>query len=77
MIHWEDVGRDNARRVLEHYRPNICTINGDIQTTAVVALSSILSGVIASSTPFEQHRIVILGAGTAGVGIADHIHAVV
>lgn len=75
MIHWEDVGRDNARRVLDRYRNEICTINGDIQTTAVVALGSILAGTLASSTPLEQHRIVILGAGTAGVGIADLIHS--
>src|SRR3990167_175911 len=74
MLHWEDVGRDNARRILTRYREKICTINGDMQTTGVVALACILAGVIASSVPLPQHRIVIFGAGTAGVGIADQIY---
>lgn len=72
-LHWEDVGKQNARRILTRYRDSICTINGDMQSTGVVALSCVLSGVIASGTPLKQHRIVILGAGTAGIGIADQI----
>ncbi len=73
-LHWEDVGRQNARRILTRYRDQICTINGDMQSTGVVALSCVLSGVIASNIPLKDHRIVILGAGTAGIGIADQIH---
>jgi malate dehydrogenase (oxaloacetate-decarboxylating) len=75
FLHWEDIGRDNARRILTHYRSEICTINGDIQTTGVVALSAVLAAVIASGTPLQQHRIVIFGAGGAGVGTADQICA--
>lgn len=73
LIHWEDFGRDNARRILERYRQQILTLNGDMQATGVVALAGILAGVAASSLPLEEHRIVIMGAGTAGVGIADQI----
>lgn len=73
FLHWEDVGRDNARRILTHYRDKICTFNGDMQGTGAVALACILAGVKASETPLTHHRIVILGAGTAGVGIADQI----
>ena len=73
FLHWEDVGRDNARKILEHYRDKICTFNGDMQGTGIVALASVLAGVIASGIPLTQHRIVIFGAGTAGVGIADQI----
>src|SRR5262249_52355256 len=75
FLHWEDLGRDNARRILNFYRDKICTFNGDLQGTGVIALASILAGVIASGTPLNQHRIVIMGAGTAGVGIADQIYA--
>ncbi len=73
LLHWEDMGRDNARRILTKYRNEICTINGDMQATGVVALSCVLAGVMASGIPLKDHRVVILGAGTAGVGIADQI----
>lgn len=75
FLHWEDFGRDNARRILNHYRDNICTINGDIQSTGTVALACVLAGVVASGIKLTDQRIVILGAGTAGVGVADQIHA--
>lgn len=75
FIHWEDVGRENARRILTRYRNDFCTINGDIQGTGVIALASILAAVGASGMPLSEHRIVILGAGTAGVGIADQLFA--
>ncbi len=73
LLHWEDMGRDNARRILTKYRNEICTINGDMQATGVVALACVLAGVMASGIPLKDHRVVILGAGTAGVGIADQI----
>lgn len=73
LLHWEDVGRDNARRILMNYRDKICTINGDMQATGVVALATVLAGVMASGTPLRDHRIALLGAGTAGIGIADQI----
>lgn len=72
-LHWEDFGRDNARRILTRYRDQICTLNGDMQSTGTVALSCILAGCVASGTPLKDHRVVIFGAGTAGVGIADQI----
>jgi len=59
---------------LSHYRDKICTMNGDMQATGVVALACVLAGVIASGTPLRDHRIVIMGAGTAGIGIADQIY---
>lgn len=73
LLHWEDVGRANARRILTHYRDKICTINGDMQATGVVALATVLAGVMASDIPLKNHRIVLLGAGTAGVGIIEQI----
>ncbi len=73
LLHWEDVGRSNARRILNYYRDKICTFNGDIQATGVVTVACILAGIKASGTPLTRHHIVIFGAGTAGVGIADQI----
>ncbi|HXW60757.1 MAG TPA: oxaloacetate-decarboxylating malate dehydrogenase, partial [Myxococcota bacterium] len=72
-LHWEDMGRENARQILSRYRDQACTINGDIQTTGVVALASVLAGVIASGVPLCDHRVVVFGAGAAGIGIADQI----
>lgn len=74
FLHWEDFGRENARSILARYRNKICTFNGDMQGTGVVALACILAGVMASGTPLHEHRIVIFGAGSAGIGIADQIY---
>ncbi|WP_268801642.1 oxaloacetate-decarboxylating malate dehydrogenase [Piscirickettsia litoralis] len=73
FLHWEDFGRDNARRNLERYRQEICTFNDDMQGTGVVTLAALLAAVKASGTDFVDHRVVIFGAGTAGAGIADQI----
>ncbi len=73
FLHWEDMGRDNARRILNRYRDQICTFNGDRQGTGVVALACVLAGIKASGLSLTDHRIVIMGAGTAGIGIADQM----
>lgn len=75
LLHWEDLGRDNARHILDTYRQKFCTFNGDIQGTGSVALACVLAACTTTQTKLEDQRIVILGAGTAGVGIADQIHA--
>lgn len=73
FLHWEDLGSHNARRVLARYRDTLCTFNGDMQGTGAVVLACVLAGTLASGIPLAEHRIVILGAGTAGVGIADQL----
>lgn len=73
FLHWEDVGRDNARNILTRYQDKLCTFNDDMQGTGVVTLACILAGVSASGVSLADQRIVIFGAGTAGVGIADQI----
>lgn len=75
FVHWEDFSRDNARRILTRYRDKLCTFNGDMQGTGVVALACLLAGIHASGVPLRNHKIVIMGAGTAGVGIADQIYS--
>lgn len=74
FLHWEDFGRDNTRNILNRYKDSTCTFNGDIQGTGVVALATVIAATLASGIPLPDHRIVIFGAGTAGVGIADQIY---
>lgn len=73
FLHWEDFGRDNARRILEKYQDQHCTFNDDMQGTAVVTLSAILTAVKRKKQKLSDQRFVVYGAGTAGVGIADQL----
>ncbi|MFF4900567.1 NAD-dependent malic enzyme [Streptomyces sp. NPDC001068] len=73
LLHWEDFGAANARRILERYRPHQFTFNDDVQGTGAVNLAAVLSGVEASGIALRDHRAVIFGAGTAGIGIADQL----
>lgn len=72
-LHWEDFGRDNARKNLNRYRDKMCTFNDDMQGTGAITLASIFSGLKASGQDIKDQRIVFFGAGTAGCGIADQI----
>jgi len=72
-LHWEDFGRDNARRNLNRFKDNMCTFNDDIQGTGATACATLLSGLLATGQKIEDQRIVVLGAGTAGCGVSDQI----
>lgn len=74
FLHWEDFGQKNARRILETYRTQHCSFNDDMQGTGVVTLAALLSAMKATKIPLNEQRIVILGAGTAGVGVADQLY---
>ncbi|EDP46302.1 NAD-dependent malic enzyme [Rickettsiella grylli] len=74
-LHWEDFGRENARRNLECYRDTMCTFNDDMQGTGAVTLVALLSAIRRTKVPLTEQRIVIVGAGTAGTGIADQLCA--
>jgi malate dehydrogenase (oxaloacetate-decarboxylating) len=74
LLHWEDFGPGNARRILDRYRGHVLTFNDDMQGTGAVNLAAVLAGARASQTALTQHRIVIFGSGTAGIGIADQLH---
>jgi len=79
LLHWEDIGVSNARRLLERYRDRLLTFNDDIQGTGAVNLAAVLTAVRATGRATGQrlpdHRVVIFGAGTAGTGIADQLSA--
>lgn len=75
LLHWEDMGADNARRLLTRYRDELPSFNDDIQGTGAVNLAAVLAAVKATGTELAEHRIVIFGAGSAGTGIADQLTA--
>ncbi len=75
LLHWEDIGVSNARRLLERYRHRLLTFNDDIQGTGAVNLAAVLAAVRAAGSALAEHRVVIFGAGTAGTGIADQLSA--
>src|SRR5215471_10567451 len=75
LLHWEDLGVANARRLLQRYRDERLTFNDDIQGTGAVNLAAVLAATRATRVPLAGHRIVIFGMGTAGAGIADQLTA--
>ena len=73
LLHWEDLGAANARRVLLRYRDKVFTFNDDIQGTGAINLATLLSALRVTGGRMRDQRVVIFGAGTAGVGIADQL----
>jgi malate dehydrogenase (oxaloacetate-decarboxylating) len=71
MLHWEDFGARNARRILSRYADRCCTFNDDMQGTAAVVLAAVLAALRTTGSRMRDQRVVIHGAGTAGLGIAD------
>jgi malate dehydrogenase (oxaloacetate-decarboxylating) len=69
LLQWEDFARTNATRLLDHYRDQLCTFNDDIQGTAAIAAATLLSAINVTGLPLQQQRIVVVGFGTAGIGI--------
>ncbi|MFZ0180396.1 MAG: oxaloacetate-decarboxylating malate dehydrogenase, partial [Candidatus Dormiibacterota bacterium] len=69
----EDFGASNARRILDRYRETTCTFNDDMQGTGAVVLGGVMAAARAAGTTLSDQRVVVFGAGTAGVGIADFI----
>jgi malate dehydrogenase (oxaloacetate-decarboxylating) len=73
LLQWEDFEPGNGRRILETYRERVCTFNDDVQGTGAITLAAAISAVRVCGTALRNQRVVILGAGTAGIGIADQI----
>jgi len=73
LVHWEDFGAANARRVLDGFRLQVPSFNDDIQGTSAVAAAAVLAGLRGLQRPLAGERIVIFGAGSAGCGIAERL----
>jgi malate dehydrogenase (oxaloacetate-decarboxylating) len=73
LLQWEDLAPANGRRILEKYRDQICTFNEDLQGTGAITLAAVISALRVCGTPLRKQRVVVLGAGTAGVGVADQL----
>jgi malate dehydrogenase (oxaloacetate-decarboxylating) len=74
LLHFEDFGANNARRILVTYRDKYRIFNDDMQGTGAIVMAGLYSAVKVSGTRWRDQRVVIFGGGTAGIGIADQIH---
>ena len=70
-LQWEDFATPHARPILQRYQSQLLTFNDDIQGTSAVALGAILGAVNVTGTKLIDQQIVTLGAGSAGIGVAD------
>ncbi|GAN31384.1 NAD-dependent malic enzyme [Legionella pneumophila] len=76
LLQFEDFAQQHAYPLLERYKNQLCTFNDDIQGTASVAVAAILAATRVTNTPLKEHRIALLGAGSAGCGISEQlVHA--
>jgi malate dehydrogenase (oxaloacetate-decarboxylating) len=74
-LQWEDFANSHARPILERYRGELLTFNDDIQGTAAVALGAILGAIKVTQNTLKDQQIVIFGAGSAAIGVADGLRA--
>jgi malate dehydrogenase (oxaloacetate-decarboxylating) len=73
LLHFEDFGPGNARRILVTYGDRYRIFNDDMQGTGAITLAATLSAIKVTGVPMRSQKLVVFGAGTAGVGIADQI----
>jgi malate dehydrogenase (oxaloacetate-decarboxylating) len=71
LLQWEDFAGANAARFLDCYRDQLCTFNDDIQGTAAVTTATLISAINVTGMPLGQQKVVVVGFGSAGIGIAN------
>lgn len=75
LVQFEDFAQTNATPLLKKYQDQLCCFNDDIQGTAAVTVGTLLAACHAQGTQLKDHRVVFVGAGSAGCGIAEQIVA--
>ena len=75
LLQWEDFATAHARPILDRYRDRVLTFNDDIQGTAAVVVGALAGAVHASGSRLRDQRVVMLGAGSAGIGVSDMLRA--
>ena len=75
LLHFEDFGPANARRILQANRDKYRIFNDDMQGTGAIVIAAVISGMKVTGQNFADQRLVVYGAGTAGTGMADQIRA--
>ncbi|MGB0494935.1 MAG: NAD-dependent malic enzyme [Kangiellaceae bacterium] len=75
LVQFEDFAQGNATPLLKKYQNELCCFNDDIQGTACVTVGTLLASCLAQNTSLKDHRVVFVGAGSAGCGIANQIVA--
>ncbi|HLO12893.1 MAG TPA: NAD-dependent malic enzyme [Pseudoneobacillus sp.] len=73
LLHWEDLGNVNARKIMDKYGDKILTFNDDIQGTGAVTLAAVMSALKVTGSSLKDQRIVVFGPGAAGIGNADQM----
>lgn len=71
LLQWEDFAGANAARFLARYRNQLCTFNDDIQGTAAITTATLISAINVTGIPLEQQKIVVVGFGSAGLGVTN------
>ena len=75
VLQWEDFALRNAGHLLTRHRKRICSFNDDIQGTAAVTAAAVIVGMKIAEEPIAELRSVIVGGGSAGIGIANQLVA--
>ncbi len=73
LLQWEDFATAHAMPILERYRDKLLTFNDDIQGTAAVTLGALHGASNVARRPLAQQQVVMLGAGSAGIGVLDMV----
>jgi malate dehydrogenase (oxaloacetate-decarboxylating) len=77
VVQWEDLRKDNALKILDRYRDTVPSFNDDIQGTGAVVLAGIISAMRISGEEITRQRVLVYGAGAAGLGIVRQVRGAV